>query len=127
MPENEFFSIHTSLLLEECILLKKVLTGLVEENLYLKNKLSENLQKGFSGTHLEKFEHIQNQLIQNDHFFNALGKDTHELEVLLQRNLSEDQFVHKVLRDKVHGLKHKIIEGESSLTGLKRDFDACFQ
>ena len=126
MPRNEFLSIHNRLLLEECILLRKLMIRLIEENLNLKNKLSENLRLGFPSSHLDKFEYIQNRLLENDTLLNTLTKDGHDLQVLLENNLSEDQFVHKVLKDKVFGLKSKIGQGEIYLNDLKHDLEAFF-
>lgn len=126
MSINPTYSSETRILLEECIYLKKVLVGLIEENLNMKNQLSEKLKQGFPEGLLENFELIQNRLLQNDSLFQTLEKECHDLAVLLDRNLSNDRFVNNVLKDMVLWLSERVSLGEESLRKLKKEFDTYF-
>jgi uncharacterized membrane-anchored protein YjiN (DUF445 family) len=123
MKKDEAFPIHSKILKERSDLIMELLAGMIEENLFLKNRLSEILQTKFQAQFLEEFENLQNELVQNDEYFNRITQESHDLRILLESNLSEDPFVKKILSGKLDQIQKKIIKGEDLLKTLKSKFE----
>lgn len=67
---------------------KRLLNFFKDENVYLKNRLSDILKNGFDRKFLEEFENFQTKFIKQDEVISLLRNDTAELDKLLNEELN---------------------------------------
>lgn len=67
---------------------KRILNFFKEENVYLKNRLSDILKNGFERKFLDEFENFQTKFIKQDELISLLRNDIAELDKLLNEELN---------------------------------------
>ena len=109
--------------LHENITWKRLLDFFNQENSYLKNRLSEVVDRATDKTLIAKAEHFQNEFILNDECIQDIGKDIKLQEKSLQLTLTQkklpDQRVCK-MQDK---LRNEIFYLEKEFSKLKNEFN----
>ena len=68
---------------------KQLLNSRMEENVLLKNRLSDILKNNFDQNSLEEIEEFQTQFIKEDESINSLRRDINDLDNLLYTNMFE--------------------------------------
>lgn len=109
--------------LHENITWKRLLDFFNQESSYLKNRLSEVVDRATDKTLIAKAEHFQNEFILNDECIQDIGKDIKLQEKSLQLTLTQkklpDQRVCK-MQDK---LRNEIFYLEKEFSKLKNEFN----
>jgi len=101
---------------------KRLLAFMMDENVHLKNKLSEHLQFNCSADQLEDAEEIQGRFIKEDERISLLRNDVAEMEKILVRELFEDGKIARLVENKREELRNNIINAENQFSKLKKDF-----
>lgn len=109
--------------LHENITWKRLLDFFNQENSYLKNRLSEVVDRATDKTLISTAEHFQNEFILNDECIQDIGKDIKLQEKSLQLTLAQkklpDQRVCK-MQDK---LRNEMFYLEKEFSKLKNEFN----
>lgn len=98
------------------------MTFMMDENVHLKNRLSEVLKDGADNILLVEMENFQNNFVRKDEIIALLRKDVAELDKLLLREVFEDGKIIKQVNKKIKMLRNNIIEVEKKFGQLKSDF-----
>lgn len=75
---------------------KRLLNFFKDENVYLKNRLSDILKNGFHRKFLEEFENFQTKFIKQDEVISLLRNDTAELDNLLNAGAGDNSIDKKL-------------------------------
>jgi len=103
---------------------KRLLGFIIDENIHLKNRLSEVLKNGFGGNWLEEMEIFHNQLVKEDDRIGLLRNEIAELDRLLVREVFEDGRVIKDIDRRLKKLRHNITNTEEQFGKLKMEFNS---
>jgi predicted nucleic acid-binding Zn-ribbon protein len=101
---------------------KRLLAFMMDENVHLKNRLSEVLKNGSDTTLLGEMENFQNNFVREDELIRLLRKDIAEVDKLLVREVFEDGKIIKHLNKKMKTLRSNITQVEKKFGQLKSDF-----
>ncbi len=115
-------ALKTKLLRYESDSWKRSLGFMMEENIHLKNRLSEVLQNKIDKSLLEEIERFQSSFIKEDELVSLLRNDIAELDKLLMRERYEDGEIQKKLSRKVKTLRNNINIAEKQFLKLKSEF-----
>ena len=103
---------------------KRLFGFMLEENVHLKNRLSEILKNGFDKNLLEDIEDFQNRIIKEDVRIGLLRNEVVELEKLQTREIFEDGQILKVINTKIRKLRNNIMNAEEQFSKLKIEFNS---
>jgi hypothetical protein len=103
---------------------KRLFGFMLEENVHLKNRLSEILKNGFDKNLLEDLEDFQNRIIKEDVRIGLLRNDVAELEKLQTREIFEDGQILKEINTKIKKLRNNIMNAEEQFSKLKIEFNS---
>lgn len=102
---------------------KRLLDFMREENIHLKNRLSEILKDQFDKNLLDEVELFLNRFIKEDELIVLLRNDLAELEKLTLRNTFPDEPVKKEIGIKLKHLQNNIAIAETQFSKLKLEFN----
>jgi hypothetical protein len=102
---------------------KQLLEFFQEENVYLKNTLSNILRSEIDNNFLERAEYFQNQFLSEDQKIAILRSDVNEQNKLLLRELFEDGAIIKEVIHKHTKLRKDIEIAEKTFNKLKTEFE----
>lgn len=102
---------------------KRLLGFLIEENIHLKNRLSEILKNNFDKKLLEEVENFQNRFMKEDNLVSLLRNDVAEFDKLILREVFEDGQLKKEVVRKVKTLRRNIENAEAEFSKLKTEFN----
>jgi regulator of replication initiation timing len=102
---------------------KRLLGFMMEENIHLKNRLSEVLKDKFDKNLLERVEGFQSNFIREDEMISLLRNDVAELDKLLVREIFEDGTIIKKVDSKLKHLRNNIKNAEKEFSRLKLEFN----
>ena len=103
---------------------KRLLSFMMDENVYLKNRLSEILKNSFDRNLLEEIENFQNRFIKEDSWIGLLRHDVVEFDKLLERDISEDGQVAPEINSRLNKLRNNIINADKEFDRLKTEFNS---
>lgn len=105
---------------------KRVLEFLTDENILLKNRLSEMLKDGLDKTLLNEMENFQSNFINGDVLIGVLRNDVAELDKALGNfdALSEKQRIE--IQTRLNKVRNNISTAEKQLRKLTIDFNKFF-
>lgn len=101
---------------------KELLNSRVEENVLLKNKISEILKNNYEQNSLEEIEDFQTQFIKEDELINSLKRNINELDNLMFRQLYEDGKIEKSFGVKMVKLGKDILNSTTRFRILHSSF-----
>lgn len=101
---------------------KKLLNSRMEENVYLKNMLSDILKNNFDQDSLEEIEEFQTRFISEDELIISLRKDVYHLDNLLSVKMLEDGKLEKTFHSKMQNLQNDIPNSTKRFQILKSAF-----
>ena len=110
-------------LLSESDTSKRLLSFLMEENVHLKNRLSEILKNDFNASLLPRLENYQNSFVHTDTTVTLLRNEVAGFEKLLSIAAHEKGYADKNLEDQLKLVRHHIIVAEASFRSLQSSFD----
>ena len=102
---------------------KRLLGFTMDENIHLKNRLSEILKENFDKNLLEDVEGFQTRFIKADEMIMLLRNDVGEFDNLLNREVFEDGAIMKKVSKELRGLRKNIKATEVELGRLKSEFN----
>jgi hypothetical protein len=101
---------------------KRLLCFMLEENIILKNRLSEILKEISDHKLLEVAENYQDRLINTDEMIGFLRNETARLDKFLIRESFENSQLKKELANQIISLRKNMQIAETQFSQLKRDF-----
>ena len=104
--------------------LKRLLIFMLDENVHLKDRISEILKNGFDKNLLDEIEIFHNRFIKEDELIGLLRNDVAELDKLLLREVFEDGKILKEIDRKLKKLSNNVKEAEKPFTKLKSEFNS---
>jgi len=102
---------------------KRLLGFMMDENVHLKNRVSEVLKNGFDKGLLEEMESFHSRFIKEDDLIGLLRNEVAELDKLLVREIFEDGQLVREIDTKLKKLHKNIITAEKQLSELKLEFN----
>jgi hypothetical protein len=102
---------------------KRLLSFMMEENIHLKDRLSEMLKDKVDTDSLTVAENFQTRFIKEDEMIQLLRKEVAELDNLLSRELFEDGRIVKEIERKQKHLRTGIENAEKYFSRLKSEFN----
>jgi hypothetical protein len=118
MPELKFKQLQY-----EADTWKRLLGFLMEENIHLKNRLSEVLKTSFDEKLLEEAENFQSRFMREDSMISLLRNDVAEFDKLLLREVFENGQIKKEAARKVKTMRKNIENAEAQFSKLKAEFN----
>lgn len=102
---------------------KRLLNSRMEENVLLKNKLSDILINNYDQNSLEEIEEFQTQFIIEDELIHSLRRDVNDLDNLLYSKIFEDGKMEKSFETKMDKLGKDIANSTIRFRTLKSAFN----
>jgi hypothetical protein len=102
---------------------KRLLGFLEDENIHLKNRLSEILKNGFNEDLLDEVESFQSRFVKEDELIRLLRNNVAELDDLLVREVFEDGKIFKEIHRRLKNLSDNIQHVQEQFTKLKSEFN----
>ena len=102
---------------------KRMLGFITDENIHLKNRLSEILKENFDNNLLEEVEIFHSHFLKEDERIGLLKNEVIELDKLLVREIFEDGTIIRQVDNKIKRLRRIIKNAEAQFTRLKTNFN----
>ncbi|MFC0775034.1 hypothetical protein [Terrimonas alba] len=102
---------------------KRVLGFMKEENIHLKNRLSEILKTDISNDLLMKAEAFQNSFVREDDLIRFLQSDIAVFDKLLIREIFENGTIMNKLTENLKTIRKNISNAERQFNKLKLEFN----
>ena len=102
---------------------KRLLGFMMDENIHLKNRLSEVLKDKFDKNLLVEIEGFQNNFIKEDELIVLLRNDVAGLDKLLEREIFEDGKIVNEIDRRLKNLRNNIVYAEKQFGKLKLEFN----
>lgn len=102
---------------------KQLLNSRMEENVLLKNKISEIVKNNYYQNSLEEIEEFQTQFIIEDELIHSLRMDVIELDNLLYNQVFEDEKTGRLFDTKLENLRRDIANSVTRFHILQSAFD----
>lgn len=96
---------------------------MLEENVSLKNRISDVLKNGFDKNLLEELENLHNRILKEDERIGLLRHEVAELDKLLSREFFEDGKIAKEVKVKLNKLRRNVLTAEEEFGKLKVEFN----
>jgi len=103
---------------------KRALAFMMDENIYLKNRLSEILSDRFNKALLDEVELFQNKFLKEDELIGLLRNDITEMERILAREIFEDGRMIDEIDRKLKKVRNNITIAEKQFAKLKSAFNS---
>lgn len=101
---------------------KRMLRFLTDENIYLKNKVSEILKVNFDKGLLEEIEIFHSRFLREDDLINLLRNDIAEADkILLTEPIENSKFLTEI-EMKIQKIRNNISNAEIQFESIKKDF-----
>ena len=118
MPEIELKQLQ-----RESEVWKRILECMIEENINLKNKVTEIVKNGIDKNQLEDVEEFQNSFIQEDALIGLMRNEVAEFDKMILKEPVEDGSIMSDLYKKLTLLRHNITVSEGHFSKLRTQFN----
>ena len=102
---------------------KQLLNAGMEENVLLKNRMSDILKNKYEQSSLEEIEEFQNQFIRQDELIYSLKSDVNDSCNLLYSKISQIGKIERPLYKKMNALRRDIADFKARFNILKLAFN----
>jgi regulator of replication initiation timing len=102
---------------------KRILGFMMDENIHLKNRITDILKNGFNKNQLEGVEEFQNSFIKEDELIGLMRNEVAEFDKLMVREIFEDGQIARDVYKKLNQLRHNIAVAERQFSKLKQEFN----
>lgn len=102
---------------------KRLLAFMMDENVHLKNRLSDVLKENFDKEMLGQMELFQNRFVKEDESISLLRNDIAILDKLLLKELFADGNLLAKANKKMKEIRNNIVISEAKFGKLKSDFN----
>jgi len=109
---------------EEIDMHKRSLAFMEEENILLKNRVSEVLKNGFNQNMLNEMDIFQGQFVREDELIRILKSYILEADKLLLQEVFRDGKIIKDVKRKLQRVRTKMETTQRRFTKLKSDFNS---
>ena len=109
-------------LMYESDTLKRMLGLLSDENIYLKNKVTEILRTYFDQSLLEEIELFNNRFVREDILISLLRSDIAEMDDLLLKETFENVKAPGEIERNFRLIRNNVLNAEMQFEILKKDF-----
>lgn len=106
----------------ECDAWKRMLGFLTDENIYLKNRLSDILKANIDKNLLEEIEIFHNRFIREDELIGLLRNDIAKVDDLFLRETLEKGKLANEIEKNLQKIRNNISHAEKQFGSLKKDF-----
>ena len=120
---EDFNNLKIKQLRHETSTWKRVLHFMQEENIHLKNRLSDVLKDSFDKKMLADVEIFQNNFIKEDELISLLKNELAEIENSLQHNIFNEGKIENSIEGKIKRLRINIENAEKAFTKVNNDFN----
>lgn len=103
---------------------KRLLGFIMDENIQLKNRLSEVLKDKFDNNLLVEVEGFQNNFIKEDELIGLLRNEVAGLDKLLEREIFEDGKIGNEIDRRLKNFRNNIVYAEKQFGKLKLEFNS---
>ena len=103
--------------------MKRLLGFMMDENIHLKNRLSEVLKAEFNKNLLDEVELFLSRFIKEDEVIGLLRNDLSELDKLLMKNAFEKELIKKEVYKRIKNLANNVLIAERQFSKLKLEFN----
>lgn len=103
---------------------KRLLGFLIEENIHMKNRISDILKNDFDKNLLEELDDFHSRFIKEDELIGLLRNDAAEMDKLLAREIFEDGIITREVNRKLRRLGDNMLIAEKQFTNLKAEFNS---
>jgi len=110
----------------ECNTFRRLLLFLKEENIVLKNRLSEILKDSFDKNLLEQAELFHNDFIREDERIHLLRNDLAALDNLLAKAFNSEKNAASEIDARLRELRNNIHIAENQFIKMQSDFNKYF-
>jgi hypothetical protein len=107
----------------EIVSWQRLLDFMADENIYLKNRLSDILTDKFDKNLLEEVDGFQNRFISQDEMTWLMKHDISEIQKMLLNYLDENQKKNKKIAFKINTLRKNMVIAEKNFSILKAEFN----
>ena len=97
---------------------------MMDENIHLKNRLSEVLKNGFNRNFLEEIENFQTRIIKEDERIGLLRHEVVEFDKLMAGKTFGDGQIIEEINTRIKNLRNSINNAEKQFGKLKLDFNS---
>lgn len=101
---------------------KRLLSFMMDENVRLKNRISEILDDKFNKQMLDQIEIFHGNFLKEDELIGLLRNDVAEIEKLLHKEINEEEVIAETEK-KVRKLRNNIITADRQFSNLKLEFN----
>lgn len=101
---------------------KRLLNFMIDENVRLKNRISEILDDKFNKQMLEQIEIFHSNFLKEDELIGLLRNDVAELEKLLHKEVYEEEVIIEIEK-KIRKLRNNITTADRQFSNLKLEFN----
>lgn len=123
LKQNPMSELKLKHLQNEADTWKRTLGFMIDENIHLKNRLSEILKTQFDDSLLGEMENFQTGFLKEDQRVGLLKNEVAELDKLLVKEIFEDGKIIRQVDHKLNKLRSNIKNAETQFTKLKMDFN----
>ncbi len=102
---------------------KRLLCFIQEENVHLKNRLSEVLKDRFNKNLLEEVESFQSSFIKEDELIGFLRNEVAEIDSELVKEIFVDGKINKAIDKKINQLRNNLLNAEKRFGKIKMSFN----
>ncbi|MFN0082154.1 MAG: hypothetical protein ACKVOM_06510 [Ferruginibacter sp.] len=102
---------------------KRLLCFMLEENIHLKNRLSEVLKDRFNNQLLDELENFQNGFIKEDELISFLRNEVAEIDGELVKEIFLDGKLNKEMDKRIHHLRNILSNAEKRFGKIKMSFN----
>ena len=120
---EDFNNLKIKQLRHETSTWKRVLHFMQEENIHLKNRLSDVLKDSFDKKMLADVEVFQNNFIKEDELIGLLKNELAEIENSLQHNIFNEGKIENSIDWKIKKLRTNIENAEKDFSKTTNDFN----
>jgi hypothetical protein len=113
----------TEQFLHENITWKRLLDFFIQENSFLKTRLSEVVDRETDKTFIANAEHFQNEFILKDEYIHDIERDIKEQEKNLQLTFTQKRMPDNNISKKQEKLRNEISNLEKEFLNLKNQFN----
>jgi len=122
IKKNRMPDTKLRLLRQESDAWKRTLEFMTEENIHLKNRLSEILKGDLDQDLLMTAEVFQNSFVREDELIRLLRHDVLAFDHLLMREIFEDGAIINKVTNSYKAIRRNISESETQFNQLKHEF-----
>ncbi|HRH50968.1 MAG TPA: hypothetical protein PLP23_19615 [Panacibacter sp.] len=102
---------------------KRLLAFMMDENVRMKNRISEILKADFDKNLLDELENFHSRFIKEDELISLMRNDAAEMDKLLLREIFKDGKVIREVKIKLKKMRDNLLDAERKFGKLKAEFN----